>query len=119
MAEGCKKRTIRYAKKAWKVLGPVLAPHVTAMVGVLEELGDSIPELITSNHDRRKIVISSTIKRAKAIGHDAFDDAKPLTIGALESAVRAQIERSLDGIREGTAWMEIDDPADLNESMNT
>lgn len=118
MAEGCKKRTIRYAKKAWQVLGPVLAPHVTAMVGVLEELGNDIPELITSNHDRRKIVISNTLKKAKAIGHDAFDDAKPLTIGMLESAVRAQIERSLDGIREGAAWMEIDNPADLSENLD-
>lgn len=116
---GCKKKTIAYAKHAWQVLGPVLAPHVTAIVNLVGELEQSIPTLLTSNHDRRRVVIESTLAKAKAIGHDAYDDAKTVTVGELEGAIRSQIQRSLHLIREDVeSWTELDDPADLNKNLD-
>jgi hypothetical protein len=114
---GCKKATIKFARAAWRVLGPVLAPHVTAVVGVLDEVARQLPEAI-SNHDKRRIVIETTLARAREIGHEAYDDAKPVTIGMLEGAIRTQIERSLYLLREGVGtWTEVDDPSDEDQPI--
>jgi hypothetical protein len=110
---GCKQKTIKYAKYAWKVLGPVLAPHVAQGVALVNEVAGMVPELLESGHDKRKFVLDRTLRKAQDIAHDAYDDAKDVTVSELKGAIRGQIERSvylLNGAYEG--WEDTVDTAD-------
>lgn len=116
---GCKRKTIQFAKHAWKVLGPVLAPHVAQGVALVNEVAGLVPELLDSGHKKRKFVIDRTLTKAKAIAHDAYDDAKEVTVSELKGAIRTQIERSvflLNGAHEG--WEDTIDMADVNEPVS-
>jgi hypothetical protein len=116
---GCKKATVKFAKRTWKILGPVLVPHVSAGIQLVEQLSKEMPGMIAGGHNKRKAVIDEALRKAKEIGHDAFDDAKEVSVGELESAVRVFIERQLALVRkEGIDWMETIDVADENEPVN-
>ena len=110
---GCKKRVVKFGKWAARTLGPVLGQHVLRTVGVLEDLSASIPDLL-SGHDKRKVVIDSTIRKAREIGHSAFDEAKDTTVAELERASRAAIESAIFNIREGIAIDELADWSDAD-----
>jgi len=116
--EGCKKKTIRFVKHAWGLLGPVLAPHVARMVALVNELAPQIPDLLDSGHKKRKFVLDSALSKAKLIGHDAYDDIKDATIAELKDAIRVQIARSvylLEGATEG--WEDTVDMSDEGDPV--
>ena len=113
---GCKKNVVKFSKWAARTLGPILGRHILQTVGVLEDLSASIPDLL-SGHDKRQVVIDSTLRKAQAIGHDAFDEAKAVTISEIERAARAAIESAVHNIREGVALEELADWADESEDV--
>lgn len=116
---GCKRATIKFAKHTWKILGPVLAPHVAQGVALVNEVRTLVPDLVRGGHAKRKLVIERTLRKAKEIGHDAYDDAKEVTLSQLEAAIRTQIERSvflLEGAVDG--WEDTVDTADELEPIN-
>jgi hypothetical protein len=116
---GCKQKTVKFAKHVWAVLGPKLAPHVAESVALVNKLAPLLPDLLTGGHAKRKFVLDMALAEAKIIGHDAFDDAKEVTIAELKGAIRTQLERSvflLNGAAGG--WEDTMDMSDEDQPLS-
>ena len=114
MAGGkCKRRAVRFGKRAARFLGPVLGPLVPRVVETLRLLGDSIPEL-AGGHAKRRAVLAAVGAQAREIGHEAWDEAALALNSAAEGYVRAHIENSLESLTGGEslatleAWSDSD-----------
>jgi len=103
----CRDRVKRFGRRAAKILGPILGAMIPGLVTAAEGLGAvvtaQLPDLVWGGHEKRKFVIDTVMREAKAIGHDAYSGAKALTLGQLEGATRAAIEAAVDNMRVGGA----------------
>jgi hypothetical protein len=101
MAKGdCKRRVVRFGKRAARFLGPVLGALVPQAVGFLEMAKEQLPSVF-GGHEKRRFVLEIVKTRAKEMGHEAYDGLKDHLTSQAESYVRAHIENSLENLRLG------------------
>ena len=120
---GCKKRTVKFAKSVWNTLGPVLLPHVVSAMKVADTVAASLPDIAFGGHEKRKLVIDSTVARAREIAKEAGQELEVAAVAKIQSATRVAIEKTLHDVNElGATWEEAastdgaDDPVDAADN---